>query len=68
MNKNVTAFLTKLADLCEQYKIEEIGYTRDDDGVHIVTAGMDICVGNLGYEGTNVTPALVLREFVSKLT
>jgi hypothetical protein len=39
-------FLTKLADLCEQYNAGFF-YTIDDDGVHISIDGDDIFVGHL---------------------
>ncbi|MCP3966604.1 MAG: hypothetical protein GY718_09680 [Lentisphaerae bacterium] len=47
MNKN--EFLEKLATLCEKYKAT-IGYTIDDDGIHIDLDYKEIFCGFLSFE------------------
>lgn len=51
-------FLNKLADLLEEYEAG-IGYTTDDDGIHIQINDKDLCVGLLD---SNFKPEKTLRN------
>jgi len=49
-------FLLKLADLCDEYKVE-ITYTNDDDGIHILTNGEKVFVGFINASGAPLRQA-----------
>jgi hypothetical protein len=44
MKPETREFLFKLSDLCNEYKAE-FNYTNEDDGIHVVVAEEDVCIG-----------------------
>jgi len=44
MKQKMSEFIEKLAQICTEYGAE-LGYTTDDDGVHVEIDGDDVSVG-----------------------
>jgi hypothetical protein len=41
LSKSQSEFLSKLADLCDEYNAG-FTYTKDDDGIHVLIDGIDV--------------------------
>lgn len=62
MSEKHKEFLTKLADLCEEYRAG-LGYTIDDDGVHVYIDDEDIV---FDAAVPNECSADTIREAIAK--